>query len=460
VSRGARIAAGLVALVTGVIAVIGARPYAGGWNDGSRLAAAESLVDTGTWSIDASVFVTPSARPAGASTPYDARDAGVMASGTLDRMFIDGRFLSDKPPVSNLLLAAPYWVLQRTTGLVARQDPARTAYALTVASSGIAYVAAVLSIFTIGWRLFGRVGPAAGVAISLALATCAAAYTRHVNAHAMLLGVLGVLFVLMDGAARRGLPVAAAIATGALAGMAYGLEAGMGPLVVVTMLGCTWAIARPRVAWVVAGAVPFVGLHHVLNWQLAHTLITPPSSIMANLTWPGSPFDPATITGRFAHPSFAQAVLYGFRLWLGQSGFLLHNLPLLVAPAAALHLLRRHEPFVERPVVLAALALTTATWAVYTAGSNNFSGMALSIRWFVPLLAPLYYVVAVHLRLARREWRPFAVLTAAGAGVAFDEWLVGPWTPFVPHIAQYLGLAVIAILVLWPRETDARRPRA
>ena len=32
-----------VVLAAALVAVVGARPYAGGWNDGSRLAAAESL---------------------------------------------------------------------------------------------------------------------------------------------------------------------------------------------------------------------------------------------------------------------------------------------------------------------------------------------------------------------------------------------------------------------------------
>ena len=34
-----------------------AQPYAGSWNDGSRLATVESLVDRHTWIIDDSIFV-------------------------------------------------------------------------------------------------------------------------------------------------------------------------------------------------------------------------------------------------------------------------------------------------------------------------------------------------------------------------------------------------------------------
>ncbi len=46
-----------------VVAAVSAHPYAGGWNDGSRLATVESLVDRHTWAIDDSIFVNPSAVP-------------------------------------------------------------------------------------------------------------------------------------------------------------------------------------------------------------------------------------------------------------------------------------------------------------------------------------------------------------------------------------------------------------
>src|SRR5262249_19665936 len=105
----------LVFLAALAVAAASARDHAGGWNDGSRLAAAESLVDRGTWAIDGSAFVT------------------------MDKLRIGGRFYSDKPPVPNLLLAADYRAWQALTGRTARSDRAGLCRALTVASSGLAY---------------------------------------------------------------------------------------------------------------------------------------------------------------------------------------------------------------------------------------------------------------------------------------------------------------------------------
>ena len=49
----------LVLMVSLTVALVSARPYAGSWNDGSRLALVESLVDFRTLSIDRSIFVDP-----------------------------------------------------------------------------------------------------------------------------------------------------------------------------------------------------------------------------------------------------------------------------------------------------------------------------------------------------------------------------------------------------------------
>ena len=52
-----------------LIALVSARPHAGGWNDGSRLATVESLVDRHTLAIDESIFVKVANVE---SSPYDS----------------------------------------------------------------------------------------------------------------------------------------------------------------------------------------------------------------------------------------------------------------------------------------------------------------------------------------------------------------------------------------------------
>src|SRR5262245_39218547 len=81
-----------------LIAAGSALGYAGGWNDGSRLATVESLVDFHTLAIDDSIFVRPLLDQVEDASPYPAHEP-LLENGTKDKLFIDGHFYSDKSPV-------------------------------------------------------------------------------------------------------------------------------------------------------------------------------------------------------------------------------------------------------------------------------------------------------------------------------------------------------------------------
>src|SRR5437763_15183774 len=99
----------LVLVLASAVAVASARPYAGSWNDGSRLATVEALVDQHTLAIDDSIFVqVPSEKEGTGSSPYPRDDALLNARGTADKLFIRGHYYSDKSPVPALLMAGVY----------------------------------------------------------------------------------------------------------------------------------------------------------------------------------------------------------------------------------------------------------------------------------------------------------------------------------------------------------------
>lgn len=102
----------------------------------------------------------PSSTPAGAPLPYPAGNVLLLTRGTLDRLLIDGRYVSDKTPVSSLLLAAEYKFLQAATGIVARTSADRFCYWLTLLSSGIAFVIATGAMFALACRSSGGGWPA------------------------------------------------------------------------------------------------------------------------------------------------------------------------------------------------------------------------------------------------------------------------------------------------------------
>src|SRR6266404_3996734 len=99
----------LLGMVALALACVSSLPYAGGWNDGSRLAAVESLADRHTLDIDESIFCQPSVEVvARGYPPYPADRTDLLAQGTCDKLLIKGHFYSDKPAIITILMAGAY----------------------------------------------------------------------------------------------------------------------------------------------------------------------------------------------------------------------------------------------------------------------------------------------------------------------------------------------------------------
>ena len=401
------------------VAAISARPEAGGWNDGSRLATVECLVDYRTWAIDESIFARPPPTGVDAKRPYPA-DKGVwLARGTLDKLLINERFYSDKSPVPALFMAGIYQVLQWATGLVAREHPDWFCYLLTLFSSGLAYVVAVCCVD----RLALTLGTATRLLLtfSFAFATVALPYVRQVNNHILLLAVCCALLLVLGPRTRWQL-----VAGGMLVGAGYTIDLGIGPILVASVAGLVAYRTRSIKAVVILllAAFPWFALHHYLNYRIGGTF-APANAQAAYLAWPGSPFDVSNMTGRWAHQSVGHFVTYALDLLFGKRGFLGHNLPLFLAVPGAVVLVRRRVA--ETPEIIWAGCLFAGGWLVYALTSTNYSGVCCSIRWFVPLLAPAYYVLVLLLREESRYRTDLLILTLFGFLLGILMWWKGPW---------------------------------
>ncbi|HVX14522.1 MAG TPA: hypothetical protein VHC22_25265 [Pirellulales bacterium] len=450
-----------------LIAAAGARDYAGGWNDGSRLATVESLVDRHTLAIDDSIFVRSPAT-ADAPNPYAPGNELLRTKGTQDKLFIGGRYYSDKSPLPAFWLAAWYELFQSTTGLTAHGHPRLFCYLMTLASAGIAYVVTVWSIWRLALRQELPLAICLLLAGSSALATVALPYTRHVNNHIMLLAVVSLLMLVLDRMVPQtarvkepcdsedgeSLPISSshgrllgAAMAGGLAAIGYTLDLGLGPVLLV----CTTLLVVFRRRSILAigcfalAAVPWLAAHHGLNYATGGTF-GPANAVPEYVSWPGSPFSSQNMTGGWAHRNIGHFFLYTAALLFGKHGFLNYNLPLfLVALARLTHLVRRRPN--RLPELIFAAAFAGGAWLLYAAMSNNYSGPCCSIRWFVPFVAPAYYVLAVLLRERPELARPLTFLTASGAVLSAVLWWRGPWEGTVPLVLWPLNAAA---LLAWP----------
>jgi hypothetical protein len=77
-------------------------------------------------------------------------------------------------------------------------------------------------------------------------------------------------------------------------------------------------------------------------------------------------------------------------------------------------------------------------WLLYAALSTNYGGNCCTIRWFVPLLAPAYFWLALLLRDYPRYRLDIIVLSVWGAILAGWFWVSGPFGVFYdPRLCPY-----------------------
>ncbi len=419
-----------------LLACLCARPYAGGYNDGGRLATIEALIDYHTFAIDDSIFVRPlPADGPRTQSPYRLDLHPNLEQGTGDKARIAGHFYSDKPPVPALWMAGVYQLLQWCFGLTARHSPGLLCYLMAVCSSGLAYVVAVVAVWRLASVLHRRATPpgedgpyqrslnsawVTALTASFAFSTTALPYACQVNGHILSLAAACWLIASLAAApARPG--VLWLLGWGSLGGLAYSFEAPSGGLLLI--MTAAYCFFRHRqisdLLWLIFGALPWVLLHHSICYAIAGTW-HPIGAVPEFFDYPGSEFDRSNLTGFWNHASIIEFLGYSLGLLFSERGFLLSNLPLLMAIPAAIVLLRRRVA--EWPLLVACGGWSIATWLVYAALSTNYAGWCCSIRWFEPLLAPGYLVLILAVRRPATLAHPVCLIKPMWiVNVRFDD---------------------------------------
>jgi hypothetical protein len=432
-----------------LLAAASALPYAGGWNDGSRLATVESIADHHTLKIDDSIFCRPPPDTlARGCPPYPAGEHDLLVFGTRDKLLIGGHFYSDKPVLISLLMAGIYQGCQWLGMPAAAARPDLFCRALTVGTSGLAYLVAVLALYRLG--LLVRLPPRINLAwtASFALADFALTYTQHVNNHILLLAVVALVCLQFAHLAQENEAGRVSwwrvAGLGTLAGLGFNLDLGSGPLLAAGMLGLLLYRCRSKTAGLifVLAALPWVAGWLAINHAIGGVW-KPMNMVPEYSAWPGCPFNPQNMTGYSRH-SPGKLLVYALALLFGKQGFICHNLALfLVFPAMGV-MWRRSTP--NRPELTFALGWCAATWLLYAVLSNNYGGACCSVRWFVPFLAPGYYLLAIYLRKYPQYFPDFLGLSIWGGVLALFMWRQGPWTQ---HVIAVLWPLVGAALLTW-----------
>jgi hypothetical protein len=310
------------ALVYFFLLALTTRTIARNWNDQARVATVDSLVERHTFAIDGSIF-----------------------RGTGDKILIDGRFYSNKPPVMDLAGAAVFLPIYEAFGVSLSTPRSAEYYLLTLLLIGVpsAFGVALLD------RSFHRRGFARKdrllAVTGFGCATLVWPYSTVINNHT-LGGVLLLLGVLLLAPGARS--TNARVLLGALA-LGFSATIDLPPAAIFAVVFLAYVPLGSGVrrgAWFLAGLAP------PLLLQVALQLVISGDVLPVNLhreywDFPGSPWIGTPISGEFHFASVGQAAGDVFHSLLGSRGFFSYS-PFLLVGAAGLVAAAWSSPGEER----------------------------------------------------------------------------------------------------------------
>lgn len=383
---------------------------ASSWNDSSRLAAIESLVERGTWTIDDSSWV----------------------DFTQDKILIADKFYSDKMPLFAVIGAGVYEILHIVGGSV-RMDCAQVAQfcaypPLTLIMVALPAAVLIYLFFDYATRLKIPLGLALIGTTALALGTMilpfALVLNHHVPAAASVFASFYVLTCRRDGPS-------ALFASGLLAALAPSFDVLSG-VVAATLFGIAAVRYRARAYLFVLGAMVPLAATALSDLQIAHTIL-PPYTVTEAYNFPGSAF-PAAVGGNGTPDDYAA---YAFRMFLGGKGLFAYNPLLIFAFIGALAVgLNRSSPLRTEAIVT---AIGFAFLCVYLATqTGNYGGTAYGERWFVvaiPILFSfIFFVPPLNAPTWKNPWYFLFVPLLAFSIVSSFQGAQAPWQDWLPPL--------------------------
>ncbi len=429
-----------------VLLFISVRPYAGGWNDGSRLASVEAIVDHHTLRIDNSIFVKiPDSLKIPEKLPYPIEDYMILKSGTLDKLKIGDHYYTDKPIVISLMMAIPYKIWRVCGGPAFSENPRYACWFLTLIIMGSSLIYLTHSLLAIAKKYRFAEDQQLILVSVVILSTVVITYTQHLNNHLLLLavfaGMINQLMELKSVAPTSRQHKLRLIWLGALASIAYNLDLGLAaPL--ISLLGMiTWYTHRRILDcfWMLVGISPGLAAYLLTNLILGGGL-KPLNSVPEYLSWPGSPFSTSNMTGLFQH-HFGWFCLYSLELLFGKNGFVGHNLMLMFSIAILFTIpWSKYRP---SAITLFALAWSISGWLMYGALSNNGGGGCCGVRWFLPFLVTGFLINLEWLKNHPQDRRYLLILAFWGGIEAILMWNYGTWRrKMLPLFWPIQGIAV------------------
>ncbi len=396
-------------------------PRINGWNEASRMALTQSLVEQHRFSIDESVFVS-----------------------TGDKVFIGNHFYSDKPPLPSLLAALVYYPLYHA------------GFDLDFGWN-LAYFLIILLTVKMFWLLsvlaFSRsleYTPASiqhrhWFVLLFAFTSLSFTWSATFNNHSMAGSSLMIAFLFyIKGISRK------EKYSLLWSGLFFGLAGAMDIPTSIFFIGFAVLIflnqrnGHNSRLFLLGGLIP-IGIHLGINYSIGGTLlplqIIPEFFNYEGSTWIGSD----TLSGVESN-SLYFTLKYACLSLLGPRGFLWYNPILLLLIPLAIRAIRRRGFLRAEAVIILSCSIILLTY--YFVFSSNFGGWSYSIRWFIPILPLLYiFIYDIEYMLHVKHGKQLLYILIGTATLIAIVGQINPWSspeynsvPFLANLQQLVGL--------------------
>lgn len=401
------------------IALVTINPRINGWNEASRMALTQSLVEQHSFIIDESVMVRGG-----------------------DKVFINDHFYSDKPALPSMLGAIVYAPLY-ALGLKLDYGWNLSYYLIILFTLKVFWIASILAFrASLSYTPISRDFIQTAVLV-YALASLSFTWSASFNNHSLAGSSLMIGFFLYLKGKHSG------TSWNLLgSGLFFGLAASMDMPTTIFLLGfmilvChTWGWKITTLGFASGAVVPLL-ISLAVNYSIGKTFIplqiNPDFFVFEGSSWS----DPESLSG-ISLNTLGFTIQYAFLSLLGSKGFIWYNPLLVILIPVILRNTGKDRPF--QPETWIILAGTLILMSYYFLFSSNYGGWSYSIRWFVPLLPLLCFYLFEMDYLTRRPGssRLFYGLVTVSIIIALIG-LINPWSnqdlSLVPLIANLKQLA-------------------
>jgi hypothetical protein len=405
----------LVYLLT-ILAVTTTHASPGSWNDASRIATVQSLVEFHSLVIDKTAFVA-----------------------TGDKVLIDGHFYSDKPPIPSLLGAAVYFPLYHA-GIGLHLGWSVPYYFITLLTVRLFWLLGTLAFFFL-LEFTGLDAEKRYLAsLALGLGSLYFSWATTFNSHEVAAAFLSIGFYFLIKArfaARISLPLSGAAIFFSLASTVDI------PTSIFYVLFLLYVLRDPRLRRRVVFVLPLLVtvLPALAMTYSIHHSIVPVQIIGSYFQYPGSPWVGSDRLSGMHINDATFLLTYALSALVGPKGFILYNPILWIALWGIGHAIRQKALFFYEAIVVGTGSSVLVLY--YLLFTNDYSGWSYSIRWFVPLLPLLcFFLYPFFQAYDQRRARLFRALLCVAVTIAFvgaiDPWSQGNLSnvPFIANIKE------------------------